>query len=49
MQVNTLSAQVKSEQVELMEEIWSNGAVKDAIFISSKPGSFIAGLGADIK
>nr|XP_046228220.1 hydroxyacyl-CoA dehydrogenase trifunctional multienzyme complex subunit alpha a [Scatophagus argus] len=45
--VNTLSAQMQSELMELMGEIWSNRAVKSAVFISSKPGCFIAG--ADIN
>lgn len=46
-QVNTLSVQMQSELTEVMSEIWSNGAVKSAVLISSKPGCFIAG--ADIK
>ncbi|XP_061741845.1 hydroxyacyl-CoA dehydrogenase trifunctional multienzyme complex subunit alpha a [Nerophis ophidion] len=45
--VNTLSVQMQSELKEVMGEIWSNGAVKSAVFISSKPGCFIAG--ADIN
>uniref|UniRef100_A0AAQ5Y627 Trifunctional enzyme subunit alpha, mitochondrial n=1 Tax=Amphiprion ocellaris TaxID=80972 RepID=A0AAQ5Y627_AMPOC len=46
-QVNTLSLQMQSELTEVMGEIWSNGGVKSAVFISRKPGCFIAG--ADIK
>ncbi|XP_061610598.1 hydroxyacyl-CoA dehydrogenase trifunctional multienzyme complex subunit alpha a [Phyllopteryx taeniolatus] len=45
--VNTLSLQMQSELTEVMSEIWSNGAVKSAVLISSKPGCFIAG--ADIN
>ncbi|XP_054618432.1 hydroxyacyl-CoA dehydrogenase trifunctional multienzyme complex subunit alpha a [Dunckerocampus dactyliophorus] len=45
--VNTLSVQMQSELTEVMGEIWSNGAVKSAVLISSKPGCFIAG--ADIN
>uniref|UniRef100_A0A673CUV6 Trifunctional enzyme subunit alpha, mitochondrial n=1 Tax=Sphaeramia orbicularis TaxID=375764 RepID=A0A673CUV6_9TELE len=45
--VNTLSVQMQSELSEVMGEIWSNGAVKSAVLISSKPGCFIAG--ADIN
>uniref|UniRef100_A0A3Q3DWM7 Trifunctional enzyme subunit alpha, mitochondrial n=1 Tax=Hippocampus comes TaxID=109280 RepID=A0A3Q3DWM7_HIPCM len=45
--VNTLSVQMQSELTEVMSEIWSNGAVKSAVLISSKPGCFIAG--ADIN
>ncbi|XP_037100849.1 hydroxyacyl-CoA dehydrogenase trifunctional multienzyme complex subunit alpha a [Syngnathus acus] len=45
--VNTLSMQMQSELTEVMSEIWSNGAVKSAVLISSKPGCFIAG--ADIN
>ncbi|KAJ0061015.1 hypothetical protein NL108_004732, partial [Boleophthalmus pectinirostris] len=45
--VNTLSEQLQSELTEVMGEIWSNGAVKSAVLISSKPGCFIAG--ADIN
>ncbi|XP_034555577.1 hydroxyacyl-CoA dehydrogenase trifunctional multienzyme complex subunit alpha a [Notolabrus celidotus] len=44
--VNTLSVQMQSDLEEVMGEIWSNKAVKSAVFISSKPGCFIAG--ADI-
>ncbi|XP_019376228.1 PREDICTED: trifunctional enzyme subunit alpha, mitochondrial, partial [Gavialis gangeticus] len=45
--VNTLSKQLQSEFVEIMNEIWANEAVKSAVLISAKPGSFIAG--ADIN
>ncbi|KAM6954298.1 hydroxyacyl-CoA dehydrogenase trifunctional multienzyme complex subunit alpha a [Aplochiton taeniatus] len=45
--VNTLSVQMQSELTEVMGEVWSNGAVKSAVLISSKPGCFIAG--ADIN
>ncbi|XP_077443508.1 hydroxyacyl-CoA dehydrogenase trifunctional multienzyme complex subunit alpha a [Stigmatopora argus] len=45
--VNTLSVQMQSELKEVMREIWSNGDVKSAVLISSKPGCFIAG--ADIN
>ncbi|KAM6991740.1 hydroxyacyl-CoA dehydrogenase trifunctional multienzyme complex subunit alpha a [Tautogolabrus adspersus] len=45
--VNTLSAQMQSDLKEVMGEIWTNKSVKSAVFISSKPGCFIAG--ADIK
>ncbi|NXU54876.1 ECHA enzyme, partial [Turnix velox] len=44
--VNTLSKQLSAEFTEVLNEIWSNEAVKSAVLISSKPGSFIAG--ADI-
>ncbi|XP_033916451.1 trifunctional enzyme subunit alpha, mitochondrial isoform X1 [Melopsittacus undulatus] len=44
--VNTLSKQLNSEFNEVMNEIWANEAIKSAVLISSKPGSFIAG--ADI-
>ncbi|XP_051909523.1 hydroxyacyl-CoA dehydrogenase trifunctional multienzyme complex subunit alpha a isoform X2 [Hippocampus zosterae] len=44
---STLSVQMQSELTEVMSEIWSNGAVKSAVLISSKPGCFIAG--ADIN
>ncbi|KAJ8342149.1 hypothetical protein SKAU_G00320770 [Synaphobranchus kaupii] len=45
--VNTLSLQMQSEMTDVMNEIWANEAVKSAVLISSKPGSFIAG--ADIN
>ncbi|XP_029903502.1 hydroxyacyl-CoA dehydrogenase trifunctional multienzyme complex subunit alpha a [Myripristis murdjan] len=45
--VNTLSVQMQAELTEVMGEVWSNGAVKSAVFISTKPGCFIAG--ADIN
>ncbi|KAM4904228.1 trifunctional enzyme subunit alpha, mitochondrial [Sylvia borin] len=41
--VNTLSKQLSAEFTEVMNEIWANEAVKSAVLISSKPGSFIAG------
>ncbi|XP_043998525.1 hydroxyacyl-CoA dehydrogenase trifunctional multienzyme complex subunit alpha b [Gambusia affinis] len=45
--VNTLSVQMQTEMTEVMNEVWANEAVKSAVLISSKPGSFIAG--ADIN
>uniref|UniRef100_A0A8D0CPD7 Hydroxyacyl-CoA dehydrogenase trifunctional multienzyme complex subunit alpha a n=1 Tax=Sander lucioperca TaxID=283035 RepID=A0A8D0CPD7_SANLU len=45
--VNTLTWQLQSELMAVMEEIWANGAVKGAVLISSKPGNFLAG--ADIN
>uniref|UniRef100_UPI0037E70928 hydroxyacyl-CoA dehydrogenase trifunctional multienzyme complex subunit alpha a n=1 Tax=Semicossyphus pulcher TaxID=241346 RepID=UPI0037E70928 len=45
--VNTLSVQMMSDLTEAMGEIWSNKTVKSAVFISGKPGCFIAG--ADIN
>ncbi|XP_071777440.2 trifunctional enzyme subunit alpha, mitochondrial [Centroberyx gerrardi] len=45
--VNTLSVQMQTELTEVMGEVWSNGAVKSAVLISTKPGCFIAG--ADIN
>lgn len=45
--VNTLTWQLQSELMAVMEEIWANGAVKSAVLISRKPGNFLAG--ADIK
>lgn len=47
LQVNTLSKQLNAEFTDVMNEIWANEAVKSAVLISSKPGSFIAG--ADIE
>lgn len=47
LQVNTLSRQLNAEFTDVMNEIWANEAVKSAVLISSKPGSFIAG--ADIE
>ncbi|KFP73714.1 hypothetical protein N310_13480, partial [Acanthisitta chloris] len=41
--VNTLSKQLSAEFTEVMNEIWANEAVRSAVLISSKPGSFIAG------
>ncbi|XP_043917547.1 trifunctional enzyme subunit alpha, mitochondrial [Protopterus annectens] len=45
--VNTLSVTLQSEFQQVMNEIWSNDAIKSAVLISSKPGCFIAG--ADIN
>ncbi|NWI54129.1 ECHA enzyme, partial [Calyptomena viridis] len=45
--VNTLSKQLSTEFMGVMNEIWANEAVKSAVLISSKPGCFIAG--ADIN
>ncbi|XP_066533572.1 hydroxyacyl-CoA dehydrogenase trifunctional multienzyme complex subunit alpha a isoform X1 [Hoplias malabaricus] len=45
--VNTLSKQLQSEMTEVLNEVWGNSAVKSAVFISTKPGCFIAG--ADIN
>ncbi|EOA96426.1 Trifunctional enzyme subunit alpha, mitochondrial, partial [Anas platyrhynchos] len=47
-QVNTLSKQLSAEFTEVMNEIWANEAVKSAVLISSKPGSFIAGADIDM-
>ncbi|NWZ85132.1 ECHA enzyme, partial [Poecile atricapillus] len=41
--VNTLSKQLSAEFTDVMNEIWANEAVRSAVLISSKPGSFIAG------
>uniref|UniRef100_A0A9J7ZYW8 Trifunctional enzyme subunit alpha, mitochondrial n=1 Tax=Cyprinus carpio carpio TaxID=630221 RepID=A0A9J7ZYW8_CYPCA len=41
--VNTLGRHMQAELVEVINEIWGNSAVKSAVLISSKPGSFIAG------
>ncbi|NXT96101.1 ECHA enzyme, partial [Anhinga rufa] len=46
--VNTLSRQMNSEFTDVMNEIWANEAVKSAVLISSKPGSFIAGADIDM-
>ncbi|XP_072714242.1 trifunctional enzyme subunit alpha, mitochondrial [Ciconia boyciana] len=46
--VNTLSKQLSSEFTDVMNEIWANEAVKSAVLISSKPGSFIAGADIDM-
>uniref|UniRef100_A0A8C9EN79 enoyl-CoA hydratase n=1 Tax=Pavo cristatus TaxID=9049 RepID=A0A8C9EN79_PAVCR len=46
--VNTLSKQLNAEFTEVMNEIWANEAVKSAVLISSKPGSFIAGADIDM-
>uniref|UniRef100_A0A4W3HD36 Hydroxyacyl-CoA dehydrogenase trifunctional multienzyme complex subunit alpha b n=1 Tax=Callorhinchus milii TaxID=7868 RepID=A0A4W3HD36_CALMI len=45
--VNTLSQQLQSEFLQIMNEIWSNDAARSVVLISTKPGCFIAG--ADIK
>ncbi|XP_072355092.1 hydroxyacyl-CoA dehydrogenase trifunctional multienzyme complex subunit alpha b isoform X3 [Scyliorhinus torazame] len=45
--VNTLSKKLQSEFTEVMNEVWTNDAVRSAVLISSKPGCFIAG--ADIS
>uniref|UniRef100_A0A670YXD6 Trifunctional enzyme subunit alpha, mitochondrial n=1 Tax=Pseudonaja textilis TaxID=8673 RepID=A0A670YXD6_PSETE len=41
--VNTLSREMQTEFVDIMQEIWNNDAVKSAVLISGKPGCFIAG------
>uniref|UniRef100_A0A8B9LJF8 Trifunctional enzyme subunit alpha, mitochondrial n=1 Tax=Astyanax mexicanus TaxID=7994 RepID=A0A8B9LJF8_ASTMX len=41
--VNTLTKMMESEMMEVLYEVWGNGAVKSAVVISTKPGSFIAG------
>ncbi|XP_010131704.1 PREDICTED: trifunctional enzyme subunit alpha, mitochondrial-like, partial [Buceros rhinoceros silvestris] len=46
--VNTLSRQMNTEFTDVMNEIWGNEAVKSAVLISSKPGSFIAGADIDM-
>ncbi|NXN97702.1 ECHA enzyme, partial [Rhinopomastus cyanomelas] len=46
--VNTLSRKLNAEFTEIMNEIWANEAVKSAVLISSKPGSFIAGADIDM-
>ncbi|KAK2515379.1 trifunctional enzyme subunit alpha, mitochondrial isoform X1 [Columba livia] len=46
--VNTLSRQLNAEFTDVMNEIWANEAVKSAVLISSKPGSFIAGADIDM-
>ncbi|OXB53885.1 hypothetical protein ASZ78_008490, partial [Callipepla squamata] len=46
--VNTLSKQMSAEFTEVLNEIWANEAVKSAVLISSKPGSFIAGADIDM-
>ncbi|XP_053444170.1 trifunctional enzyme subunit alpha, mitochondrial [Nycticebus coucang] len=45
--VNTLSKEVHSEFIEVMNEIWASDQIRSAVLISSKPGCFIAG--ADIN
>ncbi|XP_069706745.1 trifunctional enzyme subunit alpha, mitochondrial [Phaenicophaeus curvirostris] len=46
--VNTLSKQLNLEFNEIMNEIWANEAIKSAVLISSKPGTFIAGADIDM-
>nr|XP_009667959.1 PREDICTED: trifunctional enzyme subunit alpha, mitochondrial [Struthio camelus australis] len=46
--VNTLSKQLSSEMSDVLNEVWANEAVKSAVLISSKPGSFIAGADLDM-
>ncbi|XP_072187542.1 trifunctional enzyme subunit alpha, mitochondrial [Excalfactoria chinensis] len=46
--VNTLSKQLNAEFTEVMNEIWTNEAIRSAVLISSKPGSFIAGADIDM-
>ncbi|XP_064219990.1 trifunctional enzyme subunit alpha, mitochondrial isoform X2 [Aotus nancymaae] len=45
--VNTLSKELHSEFIEVMNEIWASDQIRSAVLISSKPGCFIAG--ADIN
>ncbi|XP_045303435.1 trifunctional enzyme subunit alpha, mitochondrial [Leopardus geoffroyi] len=45
--VNTLSRELQSEFIEVMNEIWASDQIRSAVLISSKPGCFIAG--ADIN
>uniref|UniRef100_A0A8C8Z056 enoyl-CoA hydratase n=1 Tax=Prolemur simus TaxID=1328070 RepID=A0A8C8Z056_PROSS len=45
--VNTLSKELHSEFMEVMNEIWASDQIRSAVLISSKPGCFIAG--ADIN
>ncbi|XP_072045932.1 trifunctional enzyme subunit alpha, mitochondrial-like isoform X1 [Amphiura filiformis] len=45
--VNALSMEFNAEIKEVMEELWTNDAVKSVVLISGKPGCFIAG--ADIN
>ncbi|XP_025782910.1 trifunctional enzyme subunit alpha, mitochondrial [Puma concolor] len=45
--VNTLSRELQSEFIEVMNEIWANDQIRSAVLVSSKPGCFIAG--ADIN
>ena len=47
LQVDALSVKMQEGLTEVMGEVWSNGGVKSAVLISSKPGCFIAG--ADVK
>uniref|UniRef100_H3AS84 Trifunctional enzyme subunit alpha, mitochondrial n=1 Tax=Latimeria chalumnae TaxID=7897 RepID=H3AS84_LATCH len=45
--VNTLSKELQSEFIQVMDEVWGNDAITSAVLISTKPGCFIAG--ADIN
>ncbi|XP_007422413.1 trifunctional enzyme subunit alpha, mitochondrial [Python bivittatus] len=45
--VNTLSKPMQAEFIDIINEIWSNGAIKSVVLISGKPGCFVAG--ADIN
>uniref|UniRef100_A0A2I3RNW4 Trifunctional enzyme subunit alpha, mitochondrial n=1 Tax=Pan troglodytes TaxID=9598 RepID=A0A2I3RNW4_PANTR len=45
--VNTLSKELHSEFMEVMNEVWATNQIRNAVLISSKPGRFIAG--ADIN
>ena len=46
-QVNTLSKGMMGEFVPVFEQLQNDDKVKGIVFMSAKPGSFIAG--ADIK
>ncbi|XP_068820341.1 trifunctional enzyme subunit alpha, mitochondrial [Capricornis sumatraensis] len=41
--VNTLSQELHSEFMEIMNEVWSSSQIRSAVLISTKPGCFIAG------
>uniref|UniRef100_A0A8C2S4R9 Trifunctional enzyme subunit alpha, mitochondrial n=1 Tax=Capra hircus TaxID=9925 RepID=A0A8C2S4R9_CAPHI len=41
--VNTLSQELHSEFMEVMNEVWSSSQIRSAVLISTKPGCFIAG------
>lgn len=43
LQVNTLNGEVMDEVVHLLKDIETNSAVKSVVFMSGKPGNFIAG------
>ncbi|XP_012507943.1 PREDICTED: trifunctional enzyme subunit alpha, mitochondrial [Propithecus coquereli] len=45
--VNTLSKELHSEFLEVMDEIWASDKIRSAVLISSKPGCFVAG--ADVN